>query len=85
MADSPAVSCRSELLSPAPECRSRNRQIADALRRDIDNDVYTPGSHLPSEADLCTRFDASRNTVRSGLALLVSEALVSSSHTGGAL
>ncbi|MFG2836866.1 GntR family transcriptional regulator [Streptomyces zaomyceticus] len=56
------------------------RQVADALRRDIDNDVYKPGSRLPSESELCTRFDASRNTVRSGLSLLVSEGLISSSQ-----
>lgn len=56
------------------------RQVADALRRDIDSKVYAPGSRLPSESELSARFDASRNTVRSGLALLVSEGLISSSQ-----
>ena len=56
------------------------RQVADVLRREIDNGTYAPGSRLPSENDLQQRFDASRNTIRSGLSLLVSEGLISSSQ-----
>ncbi len=56
------------------------RQVADALRREIDSGAYEPGARLPSESDLSARFDASRNTVRSGLSLLVSEGLISSSQ-----
>ncbi|MEV7400134.1 GntR family transcriptional regulator [Streptomyces sp. NPDC091267] len=56
------------------------RQVADALRREIDNGKYGPGSRLPSESELSTRFDASRNTVRSGLSLLVTQGLISSSQ-----
>ncbi|MET9253726.1 GntR family transcriptional regulator [Streptomyces sp. NPDC003717] len=56
------------------------RQVADALRREIDNGTFPPGTRLPSENDLQARFDASRNTVRNGLGLLVSEGLISSSQ-----
>lgn len=56
------------------------RQVADALRREIDNGTYGPGSRLPSESELSTRFDASRNTVRAGLSQLVSEGLITSSQ-----
>ncbi|KPC75543.1 hypothetical protein ADL26_07370, partial [Thermoactinomyces vulgaris] len=56
------------------------QQVADALRREIDNGTYGPGSRLPSEAELSTRFGASRNTVRSGLSLLVGQGLISSSQ-----
>ncbi|MCT2589370.1 GntR family transcriptional regulator [Streptomyces sp. N2-109] len=56
------------------------RQVADALRREIDNGDYPPGSRLPSESELSARFSASRNTVRAGLNLLVTEGLVSSSQ-----
>lgn len=56
------------------------RQVADALRRDIDSGTYGPGARLPSESDLMARFDASRNTVRSGLNVLVSQGLISSSQ-----
>ncbi|MFF1394638.1 GntR family transcriptional regulator [Streptomyces sp. NPDC058287] len=56
------------------------RQVANALRREIDNATYAPGARLPSESDLMKRFDASRNTVRNGLNLLVSQGLISSSQ-----
>lgn len=56
------------------------RQVADALRREIDAGVYPPGTRLPSESELSSRFEASRNTVRSGLNMLVSEGLISSSQ-----
>ncbi|MFI8850486.1 GntR family transcriptional regulator [Streptomyces sp. NPDC053499] len=56
------------------------QQVADVLRREIDNGTYAPGDRLPSEAELATRFGASRNTVRSGLSLLVSQGLVTSSQ-----
>ncbi|MBI0299959.1 GntR family transcriptional regulator [Streptomyces sp. PRKS01-29] len=56
------------------------RQVADALRREIDNGAYPPGARLPSESELSARFAASRNTVRSGLNLLVTEGLISSSQ-----
>lgn len=56
------------------------RQVADALRREIDNGTHPPGSRLPSESELSARFDASRNTIRSGLSLLVTQGLISSSQ-----
>ncbi|MFD5837337.1 GntR family transcriptional regulator [Streptomyces collinus] len=56
------------------------RQVADVLRREIVNGTHAPGSRLPSENDLQQRFDASRNTIRNGLSLLVSEGLISSSQ-----
>ncbi|MFE1781329.1 GntR family transcriptional regulator [Streptomyces sp. NPDC059506] len=56
------------------------RQVADALRREIDNGTYPPGARLPSESELSARFEASRNTVRSGLGLLVTEGLITSSQ-----
>lgn len=56
------------------------RVVADALRRDIVDGKYGPGSRLPSENVLSAEFGAARNTVRAGLNLLVSEGLVSSSQ-----
>lgn len=56
------------------------RQVADALRREIANGAFDRDRRLPSESELSARFDASRNTVRSGLALLVSEGLITSSQ-----
>ncbi|MCZ4125291.1 GntR family transcriptional regulator [Streptomyces sp. H39-S7] len=56
------------------------RLVAEALRREIDDLTYPPGTRLPSENDLSTRFDASRNTVRAGLNVLVTEGLITSSQ-----
>ncbi|MFK0289339.1 GntR family transcriptional regulator [Streptomyces sp. NPDC090442] len=56
------------------------QQVAEVLRRDIVDCTYPPGARLPSESDLEARFEASRNTVRAGLKLLVSEGLISSSQ-----
>lgn len=56
------------------------RLVADALRREITDGKYAKDPRLPSEAELGTRFDASRNTVRAGLNVLVSEGLISSSQ-----
>ncbi|MGW0995843.1 GntR family transcriptional regulator [Streptomyces sp. NPDC002520] len=56
------------------------RQVADVLRREIADGTHAPGSRLPSESELQHRFDASRNTVRNGLGLLVGEGLITSSQ-----
>lgn len=56
------------------------RRVADALRHEISNGAFPPGGRLPSERDLCERFDASRNTVRAGLNVLVAEGLITSSQ-----
>jgi GntR family transcriptional regulator len=56
------------------------RLVADVLRREIDSGQHAPGSRLPSESELSSRFSASRNTVRAGLNVLVSEGLITSSQ-----
>ena len=57
---------------------TKTRQIADALRGRINRGELAAGARLPSEADLRTEFDVSRPTVRSALALLVNEGLITS-------
>ncbi|MFJ5922290.1 GntR family transcriptional regulator [Kitasatospora sp. NPDC092948] len=56
------------------------RRVADVLRNEINAKAFPPGARLPSERDLCDRFDASRNTVRAGLNVLVAEGLISASQ-----
>ncbi|WP_263168153.1 GntR family transcriptional regulator [Streptomyces sp. SCSIO ZS0520] len=56
------------------------RQVADAIRREIEGGAYPPGTALPSESQLSARFDMSRNTVRDGLKVLVGEGLITSSQ-----
>lgn len=47
------------------------RKIADAIREKISSKVYKVGEALPTEAQLCKEFSASRVTVRQALKLLV--------------
>jgi len=49
--------------------------IAESLRRDIQRSFYPRGTYLPSEAELCARFKASRVTVRKALASLAAAGL----------
>jgi GntR family transcriptional regulator len=52
------------------------QQIADRLRTQISNGTLDPGQRLPSEPDLAAEYDASRNTVRLAIALLINQGLV---------
>lgn len=49
---------------------SLQEQIAQSLRREIDDGAYEPTGKLPSEAELMARFGVSRVTVRLALARL---------------
>jgi GntR family transcriptional regulator len=52
------------------------RQIADALRGKIESGELAHGAQLPTEIELMEQYDASRNTVRDAIKLLISRALV---------
>lgn len=52
------------------------RQVADALRSDIQEGVLPPGGQLPTEAALMDRHRVSRNTIRLALGVLRTEGLV---------
>src|SRR3954451_23909859 len=52
--------------------------IAAELRDAIMRGEYAVGAQLPSEAELATRFAASRGTVRQAVAVLATEGLVGS-------
>lgn len=56
--------------------RSQYRQVADLLREGIETGEYPPGSVLPSEPDLASRFGVSRVTINRAVQLLRSEGLV---------
>lgn len=59
------------------------RVIADALRSDIADEVYPPGSPLPGEALLAERYSVSRPTVRRAINVLVGEGLLTVAHGRG--
>lgn len=51
-------------------------RIADDLRRQIEAKELRPGEQLPTELELRQQYEASRNTVRDAIKLLVSNGLV---------
>ena len=66
-------------LSPQPLSRAHGplyRQLADRLRAPIDRGVLPPGSPLPREADLASRYGVSLITVRQALRDLEGEGLI---------
>lgn len=50
--------------------------IADILQSEIDGGTYVVGEKLPSEAELCRRFQENRYTVRQALDLLVTTGII---------
>jgi GntR family transcriptional regulator len=64
---------------PAARGRTiRYREIADELRRRVQSGEYVAGRLLPSEAELSSRYKASRVTVRRALEALRAEGLLGS-------
>lgn len=51
-------------------------QIADELRRNIEESIYQIGDQLPTEAELSTRFGVNRHTLRRAIEVLRQEGLV---------
>ncbi|MDR0718373.1 MAG: GntR family transcriptional regulator [Treponema sp.] len=49
------------------------RQIYQILLSELDSGLYDETAMMPSEKELCDRFDVERNTVRKALSLLVEE------------
>lgn len=58
-------------------------QLADLLRRQIEDGTYRPGAQIPSEEQLAETHDISRETVRRATALLRAEGLIEVQHGYG--
>jgi GntR family transcriptional regulator len=56
--------------------RPLHRQVAEVLQREVLGRELPPGSVLPSEAELCTRFGVARSVVRQAVAALAADGLV---------
>lgn len=54
----------------------RHTQISEWLRQQIENGTFEADEKLPSENELCRKFDVSRVTVRKALQTLESEGLI---------
>jgi GntR family transcriptional regulator len=63
----------------------RYLQVARTLRKEIVEGVYPVGSQLPTEHELCERFEVSRYTIREALRRLREDNLVSSRPRTGTL
>jgi DNA-binding GntR family transcriptional regulator len=63
----------------------RYLQVARILRKEIVDGVYPVGSQLPTEHDLCERFEVSRYTIREALRRLREDNLIASRPRAGTL
>ncbi len=61
----------------------RTEEITAAITRQVLEEDLPPGARLPSERELCARFEASRTTVRRALAELVASGLLRAEHGRG--
>lgn len=62
---------------------TRYGEVAAVLRREIEAGVYSVGDSLPTEAELCARFDISRSTAREALRRLGEAGLVARRQGSG--
>lgn len=60
----------------APKSRSKHDTIARTLGQEILKGVHAPGVNLPSEAELLSRFGASRTVLREAMKTLAAKGLV---------
>ena len=58
-------------------------QLANILRRQISEGLFRPGDQLPSEAQLCRRYEVSPMTVRRSINLLADQDVVSTAQGRG--
>ncbi|AKS36296.1 GntR family transcriptional regulator [Mycolicibacterium goodii] len=63
----------------------RYLQVARTLRKEIVDGVYPVGSQLPTEHELCERFEVSRYTIREALRRLREDNLVASRPRAGTM
>jgi len=58
--------------------RNLTQQLVHLLGKDILQGKYPNGSHLPSEAEICSQYDISRTSVREAVKMLTAKGLISS-------
>jgi len=65
--------------------RNRHERVSSWLREQIESGIYAVDDLLPSEHDLCDRFDVSRITARRALRTLQDEGLIVRRHGVGSM
>jgi len=65
--------------------RNRHERVSSWLREQIESGIYAVDDLLPSEHDLCHRFDVSRITARRALRSLQDEGLIVRRHGVGSI
>ena len=63
-------------LADRPQNSPRYRELADILQGEIETGVFPVGSRMPTELELCQRFDVSRFTIREALRRLIDQGMV---------
>lgn len=59
------------------------RQLAEALKKRLEKDIQQGNYKLPTEKELCSQFQVSRQTVRQALQLLTQEGLIARKQGSG--
>ncbi|GAK49936.1 transcriptional repressor [Candidatus Moduliflexus flocculans] len=58
-------------------------QLKEIIKQYFESEQYKPGQKIPSENELITQFNVSRNTVRQALSELVNEGFIYKKHGSG--
>jgi GntR family transcriptional regulator len=72
-------------MAKAPNQMPRYVELAQSLRRRLEEREFGIGMQLPTENDLCAAYDVSRFTVREALRLLQEEGLISRRRGSGTI
>ncbi|MDO6385780.1 MULTISPECIES: FadR/GntR family transcriptional regulator [unclassified Uliginosibacterium] len=62
---------------------TKTDRLIHAFGRDLVQGVFTPGAALPSEAELCERYDTSRNVMREVIKVLATKRLIDAQRYRG--
>ena len=62
---------------------AKYQKVIDWITENIDSGVLKPGERIPSENELCNRFDLSRQTIRHAIAKMAEDGLLESRRGSG--
>ncbi|MCQ2081910.1 MAG: GntR family transcriptional regulator [Lachnospiraceae bacterium] len=57
-------------------------EISELIKKDIDNNLFT-GGKLPTERDMCAKYDVSRSTIREALSVLEKDQIITKRQGSG--